>query len=41
MDDLKAGGGFVFAPVHNIQPGVTIENVITLYETALEFAPYN
>lgn len=41
MDDLKPGGGFVFAPVHNIQPGVPIENVLTLYETALEFAPYD
>jgi len=41
MEDLKPGGGFVFAPVHNIQPGVSIENVLTLYETALEFAPYD
>jgi len=34
INDLKPGGGFVFAPVHNIQPEVSIENVLTLYETA-------
>jgi uroporphyrinogen decarboxylase len=41
ISDLKPNGGFVFAPVHNIQPGVPIENILTLYRTALEFAPYD
>lgn len=41
IKDLKPNGGFVFAPVHNIQPGVPVENVFTLYKTALEFASYN
>lgn len=41
MSDLKPNGGFVFAPVHNIQPGVPIENIVALYQTALEFAPYH
>lgn len=38
--DLKPGGGFVFAPVHNIQPDVPIENVLTLYKSALKFGKY-
>jgi uroporphyrinogen decarboxylase len=41
INDLKPNGGFVFAPVHNIQPDVPVENVLTLYKTALEFAPYD
>ena len=40
ISDLKQGGGFVFAPVHNIQPEVPIENVLTLYETALSCGYY-
>jgi hypothetical protein len=28
------GGGYVFAPVHNIQAGVPPENVIAMYDTA-------
>jgi uroporphyrinogen decarboxylase len=35
--DLSAGGGFIFAPVHNIQPGVPPENIVTLYETAKNY----
>jgi uroporphyrinogen decarboxylase len=38
--DLKPEGGFVFAPVHNIQPLVPVENIIELYRSALEAAPY-
>lgn len=40
VSDLKPGGGFVFAPVHNIQPEVPIENVLTLYKTALSCGQY-
>ena len=32
--DLAPGGGFVFNPVHNIQPGVPVENIAALFETA-------
>jgi len=28
------GGGYVFAPVHNIQAGVPPENVISMFDTA-------
>jgi uroporphyrinogen decarboxylase len=35
--NLKAfspGGGYVFAAVHNIQAGVSPDNIIALFETA-------
>jgi uroporphyrinogen decarboxylase len=32
------GGGYVFAPVHNIQAGVPPENIVTMFDTALTFA---
>ena len=32
--DLAPGGGFVFNPVHNIQPGVPVENIVTMFDTA-------
>lgn len=38
--DLAPGGGFVFNPVHNIQPLVTPANVAALFEAALEFGRY-
>jgi len=31
---FASGGGYVFAPVHNIQAGVQPENIIALYDTA-------
>jgi uroporphyrinogen-III decarboxylase len=30
-------GGFVFAQVHNIQPNVPLENVISMLDAAYEF----
>jgi uroporphyrinogen decarboxylase len=41
IDDLAPGGGFVFAAVHNIQPQVPPENIVTLFKTALEYGKYN
>jgi len=38
--DFAPGGGFVFNPVHNIQPLVPPANVATLFEAALEFGRY-
>ncbi|MCX7004955.1 MAG: hypothetical protein NTV22_17000 [bacterium] len=38
--DLAPGGGFVFNPVHNIQPLVPPANVATLFAAALEFGRY-
>jgi len=40
MDDLASGGGFVFAPVLNIQACVPIENVVTMYEAVHELGVY-
>ena len=40
IDDLAAGGGFVFAAVHNIQALVPPENIVTVLETALEYGRY-
>jgi uroporphyrinogen decarboxylase len=36
IDDLAPGGGFVLAAVHNIQPDVPPENIVALFETALQ-----
>ena len=40
IDNLAPGGGFVFAPVHNIQALVPPENIVAAYETALEYGQY-
>ncbi|MGD2166078.1 MAG: uroporphyrinogen decarboxylase family protein, partial [Anaerolineae bacterium] len=37
IDDLAPGGGYVFAPIHNIQPDVPSENVVAMYRTAREY----
>ena len=34
MTHLGAGGGYILAPCHNIQPVTPVENVIAMYETA-------
>ena len=33
---LGAGGGYILAPCHNIQPVSPPENIVAMYETALE-----
>jgi uroporphyrinogen-III decarboxylase len=40
IDDLAPGSGFVFAAVHNIQAFVPPENIVTAFETALEYGLY-
>jgi uroporphyrinogen decarboxylase len=40
IDVLAPGGGFVFAPVHNIQDGVPPANVLALFETAHQVGVY-
>ncbi|MGA9349353.1 MAG: uroporphyrinogen decarboxylase family protein [Anaerolineae bacterium] len=40
IDDLAPGGGFVFAAVHNIQALVPPQNIVTMFETALEYGKY-
>lgn len=41
IDDLAPGGGFVFAPIHNVQAGVPAENTIAMFETAREYGVYH
>jgi len=38
--DLGPGGGFVLAPVHNIQPDVPPENIIAMAKATREFGAY-
>jgi uroporphyrinogen decarboxylase len=38
--DLAPGGGFVFAPIHNIQDDISGEKTLALYRTALEHGCY-
>jgi uroporphyrinogen decarboxylase len=33
MDEVGAGGGFLLAPSHNLQPDTPLENVLTVYRT--------
>lgn len=40
IGELARGGGFVFNPVHNIQPLVPPENIIALFNTAREYGKY-
>ncbi len=40
IDDLAPDGGFVFAAVHNIQAFVPPQNIVTLFDTALEYGHY-
>jgi uroporphyrinogen-III decarboxylase len=37
---MADGGGFIFAPAHQILPEVPPANVIAMYEAALEAAAY-
>jgi len=37
---FKPGGGFVFNTIHNVQPGVPLENVLALYRTFAEYRDY-
>jgi uroporphyrinogen decarboxylase len=41
IDDLAPGGGFVLAAVHNIQAYVPAENIITAFDTALEYGVHS
>ena len=40
IDTLAPGGGFVFAPVHNIQEDVPPENFWAMWETVMEYGRY-
>jgi len=40
IDDLKPGGGFVFASIHNIQADVPVENILAMWEALEEAGTY-
>jgi uroporphyrinogen decarboxylase len=40
IDILAPGGGFVFAPVHNIQDDVPAENFWAMWDTLQEYGKY-
>ena len=40
IDDLAPGGGFVFAPIHNIQTEVPPANVVAMFDAAREHGVY-
>jgi uroporphyrinogen decarboxylase len=40
IHDLAPGGGFVFGSVHNIQANVPPENIVAMFDAAMEFGGY-
>jgi uroporphyrinogen decarboxylase len=40
IHDLAPGGGFVFGSVHNIQAKVPPENIVAMFDAAMEFGGY-
>lgn len=40
IEDLAPGGGYVFAPIHIIQSGVPVENIMAMWETLQEYGIY-
>ena len=41
VEDLAPGGGFVFAPAHNVKADVPPGNLVAMWETLQEFGIYN
>lgn len=37
---MAPGGGFIISPCHSIQPDTPLENILALYNTALEYGIY-
>jgi uroporphyrinogen decarboxylase len=40
IGDLAPGGGYILTAVHNIQAGVSPENICTMYDAAREYGTY-
>jgi uroporphyrinogen decarboxylase len=40
IHDLAPGGGLIFGSVHNIQANVPPENIVAMFDAALEFGGY-
>ncbi len=39
IETLGRDGGYVLSAVHNIQPDVPVENILTMYRHAREYVP--
>ena len=39
LDVFAPGGGYVFNPIHNVQHGVPVENLLAMYETVRDYRP--
>jgi len=40
ISDLKPGGGFIFSPIHCIQPETPPENILAMFEAVKEYRDY-
>jgi uroporphyrinogen decarboxylase len=40
IEELAPGGGFIFAPIHVIQAGVPVENILAWWQTWQEYCKY-
>jgi uroporphyrinogen decarboxylase len=40
IDQLAAGGGYVFGQVHEVQPGTPPENIVSMLRSALRYGKY-
>jgi uroporphyrinogen decarboxylase len=40
IKDLAPGGGYVLCAVHDIQPDVKPENIVSMYESARKYGTY-
>jgi hypothetical protein len=38
---FSKNGGYVFNPIHNVQSGVPVENLLAMYETVKKYGVYN
>jgi len=40
INALAPGGGFILNPIHNIQPDITPENIVALFDSAARYGSY-
>lgn len=40
LEIFMKGGGYIFAPIHNIQAGVPVENILSLFKSAIKYGYY-
>jgi uroporphyrinogen decarboxylase len=39
IEQMGEGGGYVLSAVHNIQPDVSLENILAMFQHAREYIP--